>query len=170
VKPVVGAAILATIWPLPPAVAGSVAETMAGAGLLGSWAVDCAARPAPANPHLEFAAGKEGDVIRHLTFGPGTSELTAAVRSVERQGNDTVHLREVYTAGVGSAEIGSSYEEWGILAPDHRHYRSVGSIGAGGHEYLKNGIVVASGKESVWMTKCKEREAAIWPRPIQSNN
>src|SRR5579863_9607390 len=99
----IGAAVVAIVASLSPAVAASVAEMMAEAGLLGAWAFDCAAKPAPSNPHLEFAPGKAGGDTRHMTFGTGNTEITAAVQLADRLGNDTIHLREAYTAGMGDA-------------------------------------------------------------------
>jgi hypothetical protein len=151
------AIILATALPLGAAMAETVADTTGKAGLLGAWAVDCATAAAADNPHLEFSVRSGGGVTQQLRFGQAV--MSVAVDAAELTGGSTARLHETYLSGFGPKD-GKSFDIWLTLTPDHRQYRSMRSIGSDGVVHIEDGIVTATGKQSVAMRKCGEAAAA----------
>jgi hypothetical protein len=154
-KPRLALLLLAALALATGAGGETVGDAMDRLGMLGTWAVSCEAAASFDNPKVNFVRSPAGDVVRHLQVGQPSHELLVAVELAEQIDAATLHMRERNLSGYGAAD-GRIYEERLALSTvdGRRRTRSMDSVGDDGRHYIENGIVTATGKESVWMTKC----------------
>jgi len=120
-------------------------------GITGNWSVSCADKPSASNFWMTYKEGPGGKVVRPLDRGKG-NELSAVVDSAEMVTAATMRLRfrnDDPTWGASNGQVSTVL----IEVKDGRIH-TLESKGDDGKEYIKDGIVVASGKPIPWLEKC----------------
>ena len=126
------------------ATAAPVAETIEQFGFSGTWASDCDKPPAPDNIRRTVSTSARGDVEFVERFGdtydPNVYEMSAARLS----GKNTLIL---------TVQLGDTQQELTIRKSGDR-LRTMRNRASDGTIRVKDGIVVATGKSTLWLTRC----------------
>ena len=111
-------ALFALLGPTPAA--ASDADTLERFGMLGTFAVDCAAPASRSNPHLVYAATRQGNVTRTLKMEPGL-DGTFPMRNLRLLGPDRLQYEETGRRAefiVTVARIGDKFRSWQSVQAD----------------------------------------------------
>ena len=136
-----GAAVAETTW-----------ETYARFGLTGTWAASCSAPASTTNWRLIYMRGAGGEAVRRADRGPDASSLMISV--------DTALI---ITANTLKTRMRNDDPNWGpmngvafdtIIVKEDGRIRAIESEGSDGKEYIKDGVVVSSGRPSGWLELC----------------
>ena len=113
-------------------------------GLYGRWAVDCRAAASPANPVLSLTPIGYGAVAYHLSMGGSPADFDTQIRDVR-----VISDREI---AFSFAARGATYHV--VLVKSGDRFRSMQSSSDDGKVAIKDGVYVASGKETPSFQKC----------------
>jgi hypothetical protein len=145
----VAIAALACLAPATAPHAQSPANMLAELGVLGRWAADCRRPPGGNNPHVIFERGSTASGAHYrVVFGTDNS-TTRSVDKVRVLGEGTIAMR--FTTMTG-ATTGLAFDITMLKEP--RRYKVIASVGSDGKVYIKDGIVVATGAQNPWQSKC----------------
>jgi hypothetical protein len=112
-------------------------QVMREAGMLGTWADNCAAAPARSNLFVIYYAAPNGKVRRKLNAGPTEPELDGAVDSAERPSPTTMRMKLRNDDPNWGAQNGVAYDVTVDAGPGYR--RTLLSIGSDGVTYIRDG-------------------------------
>jgi hypothetical protein len=147
--------ILAALLALLPSTAFSDTawEAFARFGGAGTWALSCRDAPSPENPWMIYFKDANGAVRRTMNRGSDKRHL---IVTIDRARRVTATTMEVF--------IRNDDPDWGstngvvvdvILIKENGRMRTLESKGSDGKEYIKHGVVVASGNPIPWIEKCR---------------
>jgi ATP-dependent protease ClpP protease subunit len=119
-----------------------------GFGLYGSWAVDCRAPASPANSILSLTPIASGGVAYHLSMGGSPPDFETPVRDLR------VTDREIAFSVPVSGKV-----QHVVLSKSGDRLRSMQSHSDDGRVVVKDGINLASGKETPSLERCAPRDA-----------
>ena len=116
-------------------------------GLTGKWAVDCSQPPSGNNPHVSFTV-REGQTRRTTDAGPSLRQGSVVIVDAKRLDRSTIVVREQSDSpGVPTVDI--------TIIRDDGRTRSLASQRVDDGSFLvKDGIVIASGRETPWLSRC----------------
>jgi hypothetical protein len=134
--------LLAGILPAP---ADSVADVTRGWGLLGSWAIDCAAAPSKARPHLIYDITADRRVVHRRDFG--TSKDEQEIISAEISADGVLSIRIHFPAFKQTRENGIAKQPDGSI-------RSMYSRNEKNEYTVQNGRFIANGNPTTPLRKC----------------
>jgi hypothetical protein len=127
-------------------------------GLTGNWSPDCSAPPSKNNFWMTYKKGPGGKVTRPMNRGNG-DELSVTVDSASLLPNNNLAARfrndDPTWKGANNTAVDL------VMEIVNGRARTLVSKGTDGTEYIKDGIVVASGKPIPWIEKC----GAVMPKP-----
>jgi hypothetical protein len=115
-------------------------------GLIGSWAVDCKKPPADDNPFQVITPSNAGEPTRQLMTGNGNHTSPTPLHDVARV--DADHLRFSFTQGMAVVTV--------TLVKEKGRIRPTESQTGDGQVVVKDGIVVRSGQQTIWLQKCPD--------------
>jgi len=125
--------------------AQAVQGVLESAGLFGTWSADCSRPSSPAIPRSIFLALPNGTVVRQLRIGPEEDRrFDYTIASAQRVDPNQVQMR--YANAETAFDI--------VLEIQGARYRAIRSTAADGTKVIENGIVVASGRETIWQQRC----------------
>ena len=119
-------------------------------GVIGRWARDCAQGVVSGNPHVVYR--RRGDEAEYTVYFPGNSETTRGVTNVREVSPGRIALRFVTKSG---DTAGSVFDV--TMAKQGNRQRVVESKDGDGKIYIRDGIVLGSGQENPWQTRCGDR-------------
>jgi hypothetical protein len=123
-------------------------------GLIGTWADNCNAQPAPANQHATFSVTSRGTVLLRNDFGPTYGDMIYRVVEATRLGQFRISLRQVLTT---DSEVALDT----VMLKANAKVRIWSSHGIDGREYVEDGLVPsANNRETGWMERCDMRSAS----------
>lgn len=131
-------------------------------GLTGNWSPDCSSPPSKTNFWMTYKKGPGGKVVRPLNRGGG-DELSVTVDSATLVTPTTMSARFRNDDPTWEGANGTSVDLVIELVDDR--VRTLNSTGLDGTQYIKDGIVVASGKPIPWIEKCGKAKPS--PTPSQ---
>ena len=143
-----GLLLLAAIVPCPysEATAQSVESALRSFGLPGTWAPDCAEPPSPLHPHATYSVEPSGQASMIYEPGPRAPRSAYAISSAEHGADDKLLLREEWLHDHSRLEV--------TLRKFRGKVKVWLSRDADGKLLVKDGVVVATGYVSPWMTRC----------------
>ncbi|MDF0518539.1 hypothetical protein P0R31_14995 [Bradyrhizobium yuanmingense] len=126
--------------------AETLAVTVERWGLLGSWAVDCSARPdRDQGARLTYEIRKDGRVMYRRNFGEAKdeNEVVSATVNAERLLNVMVYFPSLHQA-----------REFGLLLQKDGSLRAIYNRSEGGEYTIRNGKYIASGAPTPAQQRC----------------
>jgi hypothetical protein len=126
-------------------------------GLTGNWSPDCSSPPSATNYWMTYKEGPGGKVVRPLNRGGG-DELSVTVDSAAMVSSTTVSARFRNDDPTWGDTNGTAVDLTLELVNDRVH--TIDSTGMDGTQYIKDGIVVKSGKPIPWIQKCGQTKPA----------
>jgi hypothetical protein len=133
-----------------PVLSAEGEKLFARSGLFGTWAVQCKARPTPANPHVSISNPSAGLVLEDQDFGAGTSVNRYTVTAAEALSPTRLAVEVIFRPGKTDEERQRLIYE---IRGDTR--RTLYNRTAGGAVRVKEGIVLAAGKRTPVLKKCR---------------
>ena len=130
----------------PTAGAETLAATVEQWGLLGSWAVDCAARPdRDKGALLTYEIRKDGRVMYRRNFGDARDENEVVSASVNAEGllNVMVYFPSLHQA-----------REFGLMLAKDGSLRAIYNRSERGEYTIKDGKYVATGAPTPTQQRC----------------
>lgn len=130
----------------PKAGAETLAATVARWGLLGSWAVDCAARPdRDKGALLTYEIRKDGRVMYRRNFGDAKDENEVVSATVNAEGllNVMVYFPSLHQA-----------REFGLLLAKDGSLRAIYNRSERGEYTIRDGKFVATGAPTPIQQRC----------------
>jgi hypothetical protein len=152
----VRAAVLTAFFALLPAAAFAQTawDAMRSFGLTGTWSLNCKEPAGPANFWMTYYQDAGGVVRRTLERGPDPDYPRLMV---------VIESAHLITSTTMAARFRNDDPNWGdtngatadvIMIKENGRVRTLDSKGGDGKQYVKDGIVVASGKPIPWIEKC----------------
>jgi len=135
------------------ALADGTWDVMQGFGWTGTWSIICSDPPSAQNPRLRFYVDSDGVARRSLDRGADSPSLNVVIESAR-----------IITATTMGARVLNADPNWGamngtyadiVLVKENGRTRTLSSRGSDGVEYIKDGIVVSSGKPIPWLEQCQ---------------
>ena len=135
--------------PSPPANDTGIEAVLRDAGLFGTWAVDCEAAPAPANPHVSILMGDAGNVIERHELGGDYEINNYRVIAAKRLSQSRVSVEVLFKPGSDREE-----EQSLVLAVENGTRRTMFNRIAGGAVVVKDGVVAGHKVKTPALKKC----------------
>ena len=137
-----------TLWAAmtPAAAAETLAATVEQWGLLGSWAVDCAARPdRDKGALLTYEIREDGRVMYRRNFGEAKDENEVVSATVDAEGllNVMVYFPSLHQT-----------REFGLLLMKDGNLRAIYNRGERGEYTIRDGKYVATGAPTPTQRRC----------------
>lgn len=129
-----------------PAEAQSPRRILSEFGFMGAWSPECRTAPAPNNSRRTTRIGRSGTVTFEEDLGPDFEPNKYVVRNAQRVGRDAVSIR---------VELNGEHVQDLTVVKDGRRLRTMENVGADGKAVVQNGRVLASNRETPWLTKCR---------------
>lgn len=119
------------------------------AGLFGTWAVDCQARPTPDNPYVSILMADGGSVIERHELGGAYEVNTYRVIAAQRQSKTRVAVEVLFKPG-------SEREQQQRLVFDVERdtRRTIFNQVVGGPVLVKDGVVAGHGVRTPVLNRC----------------
>jgi hypothetical protein len=130
----------------PAAAAETLAATVEQWGLLGSWAVDCAARPdRDKGALLTYEIREDGRVMYRRNFGEAKDENEVVSATVDAEGllNVMVYFPSLH-----------QMREFGLLLMKDGNLRAIYNRGERGEYTIRDGKYVATGAPTPTQRRC----------------
>ena len=130
----------------PAAAAETLAATVEQWGLLGSWAVDCAARPdRDKGALLTYEIREDGRVMYRRNFGEAKDENEVVSATVDAEGllNVMVYFPSLHQT-----------REFGLLLMKDGNLRAIYNRGERGEYTIRDGKYVATGAPTPTQRRC----------------
>jgi hypothetical protein len=145
-----------TVGGAAAAQAQSVADTIAGFGLIGTWATDCTQPAASSNFLTVYAIKPSGEVSRTSYDNPGHVYANYKITSAKRQAPDMIWYEQVWDFDGSPANIAGNRMQI-LLNTAAGKFQIVSSQGSDGSFFVKDRKFTGSGDESPWQAKCQEK-------------
>jgi hypothetical protein len=143
--PVIGALAMILVLATSDARAQTVQGVLEGASLFGTWSADCSQPSSPAIPRSIFVIQPDGSVMRQLRIGPEEDRrFDYTIASAQRVDPNQVQMR--YANAETVFDI--------VLEIQGERYRAIRSTAGDGTKLIENGILIASGRETIWQQRC----------------
>jgi hypothetical protein len=133
----------------PPADATTVEAVLRDAGLFGTWAVDCDAPAAPANPHVSIVLADAGTVIERHELGPDYEINNYRVIAASRLSMTRVAVEVLFKPGSTREQTQKL-----IFDVENDRRRTLFNQVAGGPVVVKDGVVVGHKVKTPTLGKC----------------
>lgn len=130
--------------------AASVDELFRQFGLYGTWASDCGAPAAPANPHVSITAPTPGVVLESHDLGAKFAVNKYSVLAAEPVSATELSVDVIFQPGSEMEER----QKLTFLVHDGTR-RTIFNQPAGGAVRVKDGIVLARGSKTPVLKKCE---------------
>jgi hypothetical protein len=121
------------------------------AGMMGTWASDCAAGPSKNNWHVTYY-GSGGVARRRSDRGPAEAGLDGAVDAAMRQSPTLLRMKLRNDDPNWGTQNGESYDVIVEIASGYR--RTLQSVGSNGVAYIQDGRL-RDGQPSPMLTRCR---------------
>jgi hypothetical protein len=141
--------VVATILPAA-AKAEPVDAVFQQFSLFGTWAANCQAPAAPANPHVTVTTPSPGLVQESHDLGPDYAVNHYSMLSAERLSADQVSVHVIFQPGTEGEERQRLVY---LVRKDTR--RTMFNQPDGGDERVKDGVVLVSGGKTPVLKKCE---------------
>jgi tetratricopeptide (TPR) repeat protein len=115
-------------------------------GLTGRFAPDCGSPPGRDNAYMSFQR-ENGQLRRVLDAGPTVRPSSALILSAKRIDRDKIEVRE---------QIESNVLDVVMVRQNGRIRSMISRLTVDGRLLIKDGIILATGKETVWASSCAE--------------
>lgn len=135
---------LCLVWP-GLAAAQSAKSVLEEAGFVGTWAIQCGSGPELENGHQVFEIQSSGSAQVRILFGKGYENLVYVIREIRRLPGGQIWMRTSFK---------SEDRELTMLREGNR-LRTMSNRRTDGTFVVKDGILVASGSETPWITRCR---------------
>ena len=126
----------------------SVADLFQQFGLVGTWAVDCAAAPSPGNPHVTDVV-QNGAVFERQDLGPDTEVNLYRIVAAARMSATRLSVQVIFRPG-GEGEERQAL----VLSVHNGTRRTLRNQPAGEPLRVKNGVAVGFGVRTPVLRKC----------------
>jgi hypothetical protein len=141
-----GLAILAASASTSTASAQTSASVLQRFGYIGHWAQDCAEPAKPGNPHMIVSVLASGGVEVRNKLGPEYQDNVNIVVEARTLAADRVMIK----THLNNNEL----REWEVTRANDR-IRTMVNRRPDGTFVTKDGLVVASGKPTPWLNRCR---------------
>ena len=121
-------------------------------GAVGSWAISCKEKASAQNFWMIFFRDANGLARRRLERGPALSTLMTVVDSAQIITSTTIKLRIRNDDSNWGSDNGTTADV--LMVKENSRMRTLESKGSDGKEYIKDGILVSSGRPAPWIEKC----------------
>jgi hypothetical protein len=128
-----------------PAQAQSARGVLAEFGFRGEWSADCGQPPGPDNSR-RVISGSRRSVKFVENLGEDYRPNEYVVVAARRIGRDTVTIQ---------AELNGENVQELTIVRDGRRMRTTANVAADGKSLVKDGVVVASKRETPWLSRCR---------------
>jgi hypothetical protein len=126
-----------------------IEAVLRNAGLFGTWAVDCSAPAAPANPHVTVLIADAGAVVERHELGPDYEVNDYRVIDAKRLSPVRVSVDVLFKPGREGEE-----EQHLVFAVEHGTRRTLFNRVAGGAVVVKDGFVAGRRIRTPTLRKC----------------
>ena len=133
----------------PPVNAAGIEAVLRDAGLFGTWAVDCDAPAAPANPHVSIVLADAGTVIERHELGPDYEINNYRVIAASRLSTTRVAVEVLFKPGSTREQTQKL-----IFDVENDRRRTLFNQVAGGPVVVKDGVVVGHKVKTPTLGKC----------------
>jgi len=117
--------------------------------LFGLWALDCRRQPTPANPHFRIGTPDPGIVEEVHDHGPQFGANRYRIVSAQRSGEDLLDVVAVFQPGTAAEE-----RQTLVFQIGRGTRRTLFNQPEGAAVRVKDGVVVATGRNTPMMRKC----------------
>ncbi len=135
------------------ATAQSVADTIAGFGLIGTWANDCAQPASAKNLLTVYAIKPSGEVSRTYYDQPDHIYNSYKITNAKRQAPDMLSYEQVWDFKEPPANMAADRVRVLLNMVDNK-FQIVSSQGSDGSFFVKDRKFPGSGDESQWQFQC----------------
>ena len=133
----------------PPVNAAGIEAVLRDAGLFGTWAVDCDAPAAPANPHVSIVLADAGTVVERHELGPDYEINNYRVIAASRLSTTRVAVEVLFKPGSTREQTQKL-----IFDVENDRRRTLFNQVAGGPVVVKDGVVVGHKVKTPTLGKC----------------
>ena len=135
------------------AAAQSVADTIAGFGLIGTWASDCAQPASDKNLLTVYAIKPSGEVSRTYYDKPEHIYNSYKITDAKRQAPDMLSYEQVWDFEESPANMAADRVRVLLNMVDSK-FQIVSSQGSDGSFFVKDRKFPGSGEETQWQFQC----------------
>ena len=142
--PISGAAFAKTPW-----------EVFKDFGWVGIWAPSCHEAPSSENPWMTYSEGTKGSVRRTMNWGSDTRKLIVEIDQARIISSTTIKARFRNDDPDWGTTNGATTDV--VTIKENGRLRAKESKGSDGKVYIKNSVVVSSGRRITWIEKCESK-------------
>jgi hypothetical protein len=149
---------ISALWALllfpAPAFAETIWDVLQRFGWTGTWAASCQDAPSAKNVWTILTRDPDGVVKRKLDRGPDGPPLISVVDSAQVVTPSTMQVRLRNDDANWGAMNGMFFDV--VQTIENDALRALQSKGSDGKDYIKDGIVIATGRPSASLHRCPE--------------